>query len=99
MKDSLAQLAHQIGDMLAESPLDPKLKKLILDHLDMMPEDLVFKLKDMLEKEDSALNSFRVELESYLADQESSELRLEEEQRQAATKITDEIFDKLKDQI
>ena len=46
MSQTTEQLAIQIGELLAESSLDQKIKDVIIEHLDVMPEDLVFRLKD-----------------------------------------------------
>jgi hypothetical protein len=98
MNQAIEQLALEIGELLATSPIDPKIKTLILDHLDTMPEDLVFRLKDALQNERDEIDSVLFDIELFMKEQDERWKKLEEDQQKAATAIGDELFDKLKDQ-
>ncbi len=97
MSQITEQLAERIGQLLAESSLEQKIKDEILDHLDTMPEDMVFKLKDALEMEKEDLNNVIFDIELFMREQDERWAKLEAEQQSAATKMTDELFEKLKD--
>ncbi|MEK9157953.1 MAG: hypothetical protein AAB638_02090 [Patescibacteria group bacterium] len=98
MTQQIEQLAERIGELLAASPLDQKFKDAILENLDTMPEDLVFKLKDVLEGERDEADTVISEIEIFLKEQDERWAKLEEEQQKAASDVADELFDKIKDQ-
>jgi hypothetical protein len=98
MIKDIEKLAQEIGGLLAESPLDQKIKNAILENLDTLPEDLVFKLKDTLDKEQDELNAVVFDIELFLKGQNERWAKLEADQKALATNITDQLFDKLKDQ-
>ena len=97
MIKDIEKLAAEIGGLLAESPLDPKLKDIILENLDILPEDLVFKLKDALEKEKEELDAVVSNIELFMKEQNARWTKLEKEQQKTASAMTDELFEKLKD--
>ena len=97
MSQTIEQLAVRIGELLAESSLEQKLKDAILEHLDTMPEDLVFKLKDALGREQEELDGVIFDVELFMKEQDDRWAKLEEEQQKTASAMTDELFEKLKD--
>jgi hypothetical protein len=99
MTQAIEQLAAEIGELLAGSVLDKKIKDAILENIDTMPEDLVFKLRDALRDEKEEIDSVIFDIELFLKEQDARWAKLEEEQQKAADKLGDDIFEKLKDQI
>lgn len=98
MTQQIQQLAVEIGELLATSPLEQKIKDAILDNLDTMPENLVFKLKNALENEKEEVDTVVFEIEMFLKAQDERWAKLEEEQQKTASDVSDQLFDKLKDQ-
>ena len=99
MINDIEKLAVEIGELLASSLLDKKIKDSILENLDTMPEDLVFRLKDALKTEKNEIDGVVFDIELFLKEQEERWAKLEEEQQKVASDIGDQLFDKLKDQI
>ncbi len=99
MTQAIEQLASELGELLANSMLDKRIKKAILDNLDTLPEDLVFKLRDALQKEHDSVDGVISDIEMFLNKQDGRWAKLEEEQKKTAETMGDEIFEKLKDQI
>lgn len=97
MTHDIEKLAAEIGGLLAESSLAQKIKDAIMENLDTLPEDLVFKLKDSLDKEQEELDAVVFDIELFLKEQAERWAKLEGEQQKMATSITDELFEKLKD--
>lgn len=97
MSQTTEQLAVRIGELLAESSLDQKIKDVILERLDAMPEDLVFRLKDALEGEQEELEGVIFDIELFIKEQDERWAKLEEDQQKAASSMADELFEKLKD--
>ena len=81
MTQDIEKLAGEIGGLLAESVLDQKIKDLILENLDTLPEDLVFKLRDALKDEKDELNSVVFDIELFMKEQDERWTKLEEEQQ------------------
>jgi hypothetical protein len=98
MTQAIEQLAAELGELLANSPMDEKLKKTILENIDTMPESLVFRLKDALENEKTEIDSVLYDIELFMKEQDERWEELEAKQRQAATEISDQLFEGLKDQ-
>jgi hypothetical protein len=97
MTKDIEKLAVEIGELLAGSTLDKKTKDAILENLDTMPEDLVFKLLDALKNEKEQIDSVVFDMELFLKEQDERWAKLEEEQLKLASSIGDELFEKLKD--
>ncbi|GEM_PF-2628506 len=97
MSQTTEQLAVKIGEMLAESGLDQKIKDVILENLDTLPEDLVFKLSDALEREKEELDNVVFDIELFIKEQHERWKKLEEDQQKTASDMSDELFEKLKD--
>lgn len=83
------ELAEKIGVMLAESPLDEEVKKVILDNLDKMPMPLVYRLVDCLEMEKESLAIVVSEIERFAREQNEGWDDIAKQQ----TQKTDEIID------
>ncbi len=97
MSQVTEQLAVEIGTLLAESSLDQRIKDAILERLDTLPEDLVFKLKDALTREQEELDAVIFDVELFMKEQDERWAKLEADQQSAASGMTDELFEKLKD--
>ncbi len=97
MTQDIVKLAEEVGALLAESMLDQKVKDIILENLDTLPEDLVFKLRDALHKEQEELDGVVFDIELFIKEQDERWAKLEEKQQQAASAMGDELFEKLKD--
>lgn len=98
MTQGTEQLAAELGELLATSPMDAKLKKAILENLDTMPENLVFKLKDALENERAEIDSVLYDIELFMKEQDERWQVLEDQQKQTAQNVADQLFEALKDQ-
>lgn len=97
MLSAIEQLAVEIGQLLAASPLDKKIKEDILENLDTMPEDLVFKLRDALKNEKDEVDAVVFDIELFLKKQDEKWAQLEENQKKAAEDVTNQLFETLKD--
>lgn len=97
MTQDIEKLAEEIGTLLAESMLDQKVKDEILENLDTLPEDLVFQLRDALHKEQEELDGVVFDIELFIKEQNERWAKLEEKQQKAASSMSDELFEKLKD--
>ena|SRR3989344_5880114 len=97
MIKDIEKLAVEIGGLLAESSLDQKIKDVILENLDILPEDLVFKLRDALKTEQDELDSVAFDIELFVKEQNERWAKLEEKQQQTVSAMGDELFEKLKD--
>jgi len=98
MTQEIEKLAIEVGELLASSALDKKIKDEILENLDTMPEDLVFRLRDALKNEQDEIDSIIFDIELFLKEQDGRWAKLEEDQQKMASSIGDELFNKLKDQ-
>lgn len=84
-------MAERIGQLLAESPLDNDMKQVILDGMDKMPEYMLIKLLDVLERESNELERVASEVESFLATQKENWDKTAKNQEEFA----DELIEKL----
>ncbi len=96
MNEAQQQLADKIGELLAESPLDDEIKNLLLEKMEYIPENLLFKLKDALEKEKEELEATAFDIGIFLKDQDKNWQAVAQEQKKAATELTDKWVEKLK---
>lgn len=97
MTKDIEKLAQEIGELLAESSLEPKLRKLIIENIGSMPEDAVFKLRDALKNIKEEIDSNEFDLQLFLKEQEKRWQKLESDQKKVAGEMADELFEKLKD--
>lgn len=81
---------------MAESPLDEEIKEILLEGLDKLPADLLFKLLDILENEREELEKVAFEVKLFLKDQENNWKQTAEDQQKAADTIVDAWAEKLK---
>lgn len=93
------EIQERLGRLLAESLLAEEIKKAILDGLDKLPDYLVFDLLDALEKEKIELERIALDVKTYLEQQDSDWLKLEEKQQDAADSIVDQEIQKVEDEI
>lgn len=89
------EISEKLGSLLAESPLDEEIKLAIMNHLDKMPEDMVFKLIDALEMESAELDRIIFEMNLFLKEQEATWKKVEEEQQGMADAIANKWVTKL----
>lgn len=92
------ELAERIGTMLAESPLDDEVKKVILDNLDKMPMPLVYRLVDCLEIEKESLAIVASEMERFVKEQKENWDDIVKRQTQKADEIMDKWAKKIVDE-
>ena len=84
MNEAQTQLAEKIGQLLAQSPLDDKIKSALLEKMDEIPEPLLFKLLDALEMENDDLERTAFEIDLYLREQDEAWKEVTEEQKKVA---------------
>ena len=81
------QLADRIGELLAESNMDEESKMILLERAGEMPEFSLYKLLELLEGEKKKITDFKVDLDTFLAEQEENWSKTKEEQKKAADTI------------
>ena len=95
MNEAQTQLAEKIGQLLAQSPLDDKIKSALLEKMDKIPEPLLFKLLDALEMENDDLERTAFEIDLYLREQDEAWKKVTEEQKKIASEAVQKIADTL----
>jgi len=90
------QIADKVGKLLAESPLDEEVKGVLLEGIDKLPKELLFKLLDVLENEKEGLEKLAFEVKLFLKEQDANWEQTAKEQQKAADVIADAWLDKLK---
>lgn len=90
------QIAEKVGKLLAESPLDEDVKKVLLEGIDRLPKELLFKLWDSLENEKEGLEKLAFEVRLFLKEQDANWEQTASEQKKTADIIADVWFEKLK---
>ena len=96
MNEAQQQLADCIGALLAESPLDDEIKNRLLEKMEEIPENLLFRLKDALEREKEELEAVAFDIGIFLKDQDKNWQTVVEEQKKVVGDITDKWVEKLK---
>lgn len=96
MNEAQQQLADSIGELLAQSPLDDEIKNRLLEKMEEIPESLLFRLKDALEREKEELETVAFDISMFLKDQDKDWQKVVEEQKKVATEVTDKWVEKLK---
>lgn len=89
------EIGERLAELLAQSVLDDKIKQVILDGLDKLPEYMVFKLLDALELENDQVEQIAADIEAYLLDQEAGWQEVEEDQQKFADKYIEDMAQKL----
>jgi|SRR3990167_7172275 len=90
------QIADKVGKLLAESPLDEEVKVVLLEGMDKLPKELLFKLLDVLENEKEGLEKLAFEVKLFLKEQDTNWEQTAKEQQKAADTIADAWLEKLK---
>lgn len=90
------QIAGRVGELLAESPLDEEIKKVLLEGIDQLPEDLLFRLLDVLENEKEQLETVAFEVKLFLKEQDNNWKQTVKDQQKAADTVVDVWAEKLK---
>lgn len=90
------QIAEKVGKLLAESPLDEDVKEVLLEGIDKLPKELMFKLWDSLENEKEGLEKLAFEVRLFLKEQDANWEQTASEQKKTADIIADVWFEKLK---
>lgn len=90
------QIAEKVGKLLAESPLDEDVKEVLLEGIDKLPKELMFKLWDSLENEKEGLEKLVFEVRLFLKEQDANWEQTASEQKKTADIIADVWFEKLK---
>ncbi|OGM99283.1 MAG: hypothetical protein A2915_02550 [Candidatus Yanofskybacteria bacterium RIFCSPLOWO2_01_FULL_41_34] len=96
MNEAQQQLADTIGELLAQSPLDDEIKNRLLEKMEEIPENLLFRLQDALEREKEELETVAFDIDMFLKDQEKNWQGVVEDQKRIAGEVTDKWVEKLK---
>ena len=91
MNEAQIQLAEKIGQLLAQSPLDEKIKSALLEKMGEIPEHLLFKLLDALEMENEDLERTAFEIDLFLKEQDEKWKKVAEEQKKVAEEAVDKV--------
>lgn len=81
---------------MAESPLDEEIKTALLEGLDQLPNDMLFKLLDVLENEREQLEKVAFEIKLFLKEQNNNWEQAIKDQQKGADTIVDAWVEKLK---
>jgi mannitol-1-phosphate/altronate dehydrogenase len=90
------QIADRVGELLAESPLDEEVKEVLLEGIDKLPKELLFKLLDVLENERESLEKVAFEVKLFLKEQDANWEQTARDQQEAADTIADAWAEKLR---
>jgi mannitol-1-phosphate/altronate dehydrogenase len=90
------QIADRVGELLAESPLDEEVKEVLLEGIDKLPKELLFKLLDVLENERESLEKVAFEVKLILKEQDANWEQTARDQQEAADTIADAWAEKLR---
>ena len=96
MNEAQQKLADSIGELLAQSLLDDEIKNRLLEKMEDIPEHLLFRLKDSLEKEREELETVAFDIDIFLKDQDKDWQKVVEDQKKVAGEVTDKWVEKLK---
>lgn len=96
MNEAQQQLADKIGELLAQSPLDDEIKNRLLDKMEEIPESLLFRLKDALEREKEELETVAFDIDMFLKDQDKDWQGVVQDQKKVAGEVVDKWVEKLK---
>lgn len=96
MNEAQLKLADEIGELLAQSPIDDEIKNRLLDKMEEIPESLLFRLKDALETEKEELEAVAFDIGIFLKDQDKNWQGVVLDQKKAAGELTDKWVEKLK---
>lgn len=88
-------MAEKLAHLLAESPLDEEIKEAILEKLDVLPEAVIIRLIDSLEKEREELKRIEFEDELFKQIREENWQDLEEKQRAFTDDFTNKVAEKI----
>lgn len=89
------QVADRVGELLAESPLDEEIKAVLIDGIDRLPKDLLFKLLDVLENEREQLEAVAFDVKLFLKEQDNNWEQTEKDQQKAADDVVNAWVEKL----
>lgn len=96
MNEAQQKLADSIGELLAQSPLDDEIKNRLLEKMEDIPESLLFKLRDALEREKEELETVAFDIDMFLKDQDKDWQGVVQDQRKVAGDTTDKWVEKFK---
>ena len=96
MNEAQQKLADSIGELLAQSLLDDEIKNRLLEKMEDIPEHLLFRLKDSLEKEREELETVAFDIDIFLKDQDKDWQKVVEDQKKIAGEVVDRWAEKLK---
>lgn len=90
LKNKQKELANKLGRLLALSPLNNDLIKILLSNIGKMPEPALAKLLMILEKEQAELQEISLDIKLFLKEQNKNWERLENDQKLHANKFVEE---------
>src|SRR3989338_4975684 len=96
MNEAQQQLADKIGELLAQSPLDDEIKNRLLEKMEEITENLLFRLKDALEKEKEELEGIAFDIDIFLKDQDKDWQAVVQDQKKVAGEVADKWVEKLR---
>ena len=92
-----AKVLERMNKILASGHLeDEEVKEVLLEGIDKLPEELLFKLLGVLENEKEALEKVAFEVKLFLKEQDANWEQTEKDQQKAADAIADAWAEKLK---
>lgn len=91
------EIQERLAKLLAESPLDGQIKKVLLDKIGDIPDYYIFDLIDALEKEKIELARIALDVKFFLEQQDSDWKKVEAQQQQVADEVIDGELKKLED--
>ena len=92
------KIADRIGELLADSLIDEDIKEDILENLPALPEHLIVRLLDSLEKEHDQLDQVALEIATFIKDQDKDWQSLESKQKSQAEQFIEKAFKNLENE-
>lgn len=92
------EVAEKVARLLAESPLDSRIKEALLEDFDKIPEHLIIKLLEMLESEAKQLDVVVKEIDDFKKKQDKNWANLEKDQKALADSIVEKHLKKLEEE-
>lgn len=92
------EIQERLAKLLAESPLDGQIKKVLRDNIGDIPDYYIFDLIDALEKEKIELARIALDVKLFLEQQDSDWKKVEAQQQQVADEIIDDELKKIEDE-
>jgi len=89
------KLADELGQLLAESVLNPEIKDALADNVERMPKDMIFRLLNALRSEKKSLERLETQLELFDEEQDEKWKKLADDQQKFANDLVTKVFNQL----